>query len=233
MSSLLQLSELSLSILAMKSANFRSPHRLSAVHRTVSLNVNKQATYSHQAHIAHSSTAPFLASDPRWLDEFRKDINLILSQIEQRFNRLIASQQSNLSISEQIKIINELIGFIRNIQVTCSYIQSSLIVEKQRELKIYADQLIKKSVNEKEQQISPQIQQNLTRLLHDLLITLVNYIQTYCHAYLIPYEVELYNDENVTINIEKLKYPVKISFNISVTSEVFPFGCKADTEYPF
>jgi hypothetical protein len=114
-----------------------------------------------------------------------------------------------LSITEQIKIINELIGFIRNIQVTCSYIQSSLIVDKQRELKIYADQLIKKS--QSEPTISSESHQSLIRLLHNLLVTIVNYIQTYCHAYLIPYEVELYNDENTSINIERLKYPVSIS----------------------
>ncbi len=174
--------------------------------------MNKQATYSHQAHIAHSSNAAFLASDPRWLDEFRKDINVILIQIEQRFNRLVVPYQSMLSISEQIKIINELIGFIKNIQVTCSYIQSSLIVEKQRELKIYSDQLIKKSQTENGPIISSQMHQNLIRLLHNLLLTLVNYIQTYCHAYLIPYQVELYNDEIPSINIERLKYPVKNSF---------------------
>jgi hypothetical protein len=173
--------------------------------------MDKQATYSHQAHIAHSSEAPFLASDPRWLDEFRKDINLILIQIEQRFNRLVLPYQSMLPISEQIKILNELIGFIRNIQVTCSYIQSSLIVDKQRELKIYADQLIKKSQNENEPTISSQSHQNFIKLLHNLLVTVVNYIQTYCHAYLIPYEVELYNDETTSIDIERLKYPVNIS----------------------
>ena len=193
------------------SGSFRSPHGLSTVHRTKSLNVSKQATYSHQAHIAHSSLAPFLASDPRWLDEFRKDINLILVQIEQRFNRLVAVHQPMLSTSEQIKLINELIGFIRNVQVTCSYIQSALIVDKQRELKIYADQLIRRSQNEHEKQSSPQTQQNLTRLLYDLLVTLVSYIQTYCHAYLIPYEVELYNNETPSIDLDRLKYPVSLA----------------------
>jgi hypothetical protein len=138
----------------------------------------------------------------------------MLIQIEQRFNRLVVSYQSMLSISEQIKIINELIGFIKNIEVTCSYIQSALIVDKQRELKIYSDQLIKKSQNENEQPITPQTHQNFIRLLYNLIVTLANYIQTYCHAYLIPYEVELYNDENTTIDIERLKYPVNSSFNI-------------------
>jgi len=138
----------------------------------------------------------------------------MLIQIEQRFNRLVVSYQSMLSISEQIKIINELIGFIKNIEVTCSYIQSASIVDKQRELKIYSDQLIKKSQNENEQPITPQTHQNFIRVLYNLIVTLANYIQTYCHAYIIPYEVELYNDENTTIDIERLKYPVTSSFNI-------------------
>jgi hypothetical protein len=201
----------SLSIDRLEEYLFRSSHSVSNLQATKSLKMDKQATYSHQAHIAHSSEAPFLASDPRWLDEFRKDINLILIQIEQRFNRLVLPYQSMLPISEQIKILNELIGFIRNIQVTCSYIQSSLIVDKQRELKIYADQLIKKSQNENEPTISSQSHQNFIKLLHNLLVTVVNYIQTYCHAYLIPYEVELYNDETTSIDIERLKYPVNIS----------------------
>ena len=46
-------------------------------------------------------------------------------------------------------------------------------------------------------------------LLHNLLVTIAHYIQTYCHAYLIPYEVELYNDENPSIDLERLSYPVK------------------------
>lgn len=114
-----------------------------------------------------------------------------------------------LPISEQIKIINELIAFIKNIQVTCSYIQSSLIVDKQHDLKIYADQLIKKSQYDINQTVTPQNHQNFIRLLYNLIVTLVNYIQAYCHAYLIPYEVELYDDENITIDIQQLKYPVK------------------------
>jgi hypothetical protein len=180
----------------------------STIHRTKSLNITKQATYSHQAHIALSSTAPFLASDPRWLDEFRENVNRILIEVEQRFNRLVQPYESVLSISEQIKLINELIGFIKSIQVTCSYIQSAMIVEKQRELKIYADQLIRKSQTEYDQQISLEMYQTLVRLLYDSLFTFVNYIQAYCHAYLIPFEVELYNHDNVSIDFERLESPV-------------------------
>lgn len=181
----------------------RSSHRLSQIHRTKSLNPSQQSTYSHQAHIAHSSTAPFLASDPQWLNEFVKDINLILNQIEQRFNRLVLPFGSMSTISEQIKLLNEFIGFIKNLQVTCSYIQSSLINDKQRDLKIYADQLIRKS--QQEQNISKETYEKFIKLIYETLVILINYIQTYCHAYLIPYEVEIYNDENGLIDIERLK----------------------------
>lgn len=136
---------------------------------------------------------------------------MMLSQIEQRFNRLVIAHQPKLSISEQIKTINELIGFIKHIQLTCSSIQSSSIVEKQRELKLYADQLIQKSQHANDQQLSSPLHQNLTRLLYDFLVTLVNYIRAYCHAYLIPYDIELYNDEDGAIDIERLKYPVSTS----------------------
>ena len=191
--------------------SFRSSQGLSTLSRTKSLNANKKSIYSHQAHFAHSSTAPFLASDPRWLEQFRTDIQMILVQIEHRFNRLVVHHQPTLSTGEQIRLMNELIGFIKHTQVICSSIQSSLIVEKQRELKIYADQLIRKSQMENESITSVEDTQKLTRLLYDLLITVVSYIQAYCHAYLIPYEVQIQNDENQQIDLECLKYPVKIS----------------------
>lgn len=171
------------------------------------MNPNKKLNYSHQAHYAHSSKAPFLASDPRWLDQFRVDIQLILVEIERRFNLLVGST-STLVMSEQIKLINELIGFIKHIQVTCSYIQSSLIVDKQRELKLFADQLIRKSQHEHQVTISNDEQMKLSRLLYDLIVTIISYMETYCQAYLIPYEVQIYNDENPIIHLDQLKYPV-------------------------
>lgn len=184
------------------------------------MGAEKQANYSHQAHIAHSSGAPFLASDPHWLTEFRKDIDMLLKEIEQRFNRLVLPHQSMLPINEQIKVINDLIAFIRQIQNMCSCIQSSFLVDKQHELKTYADQLIKKSQTEPESTITSHNHRNLIRLLYNLLVTFVQYIQTYCHAYLIPYDVEIYNDENPSIDLERLKYPVSISNGIS-TEEIF------------
>ena len=192
------------------SSRFRSPQHKSQIRRTKTMGAEKQANYSHQADIACSSNAAFLASDPHWLSEFRKDIDLLLKDIEQRFNRLVLPHQSMLPINEQIKAINGLIGFIRQIQMTCSCIQSSFLVDKQHELKTYADQLIKKSQTETESIITPQSHRGLIRLLYNLLVTLVQYIQTYCHAFLIPYDVELYNDENPSIDLERLKYPVRI-----------------------
>lgn len=191
------------------------------------MNTTKPGTYSHQAHIAHSSQAPFLASDPHWLDEFRTDINLILHQIEQRFNLLLRPRSSNYSIGEQIRLLNELVGFIRKIQITCSCIQSALIVDKQRELKTYADQLIVKSQMTDEQNSLGDSSESFTRLLYDTLLTLISYIQTYCHAYLIPYEVEIYNDERPSIELNELKYPVEIvekkTFSLRMSRFVFHF----------
>jgi hypothetical protein len=162
-----------------------------------SLNKNKQIISSDQTR----SLIPF---DSRWLEEFRQNINRTLEQIEQRFNHLINPNSSSLPTDEQIKSIQELINYIKTIQITCSDIQSSLIVDKQRELKVYTIELMKKSLNKNQE-----IYQNLTRLLIDLLLTLINYIQTYCQAFLIPYEVEIYNNENQTINIEQFKTSVK------------------------
>ncbi|CAF1537862.1 unnamed protein product, partial [Rotaria sordida] len=93
-------------------------------------------------------------------------MNLILVQVEQRFNRLVSFHQPALSISEQIKIITELISFIKNTQITCSSIESSLISDKERELKQFADQLIRKSHNEHLEQISIEMHEQLTRLLY-------------------------------------------------------------------
>ena len=177
------------------------------------MGAEKQATYTHQAQIACSSNAPFLASDPQWLSEFRKNIDIILKDIEQRFNRLVLPHQSMVPINEQIRVINEFIGFIRHIQMICSYIQSSFIVEKQNELKTYADNLIRKSQAESEPTITPQNHRNLIRLLYNFLATIVQYIQSYCHAYLIPYDVEIYNEENPSIDLERLKYPVSLSIH--------------------
>lgn len=192
---------------------FRSPHGKNNLRRTKTMGAEKQASYTHQAQIASSSNAPFLASHPQWLSEFRKNIDVILQQIEQRFNRLVLPYQSMLPINEQIRVINEFIGFIRSIQVTCSYIQSSFIVEKQNELKTYADNLIRKSQAETEPTITSQNHRSLIRLLYNFLVTIVQYIQSYFHAYLIPYDVEIYNDDNPSIDLERLKYPVSLSIN--------------------
>jgi len=195
----------------------RSSHRTShQIHRTKSLNPSQQSTYSHQAHIAHSSTAPFLASDHQWLGEFVKDVNTILEQIHERFNRLAVPYESMLKISEQIKLVNEFIGFIKNLQIICSYIQSSLISDKQRDLKIYADQLIRRSQHHHhDETLSKDVYDKFLKLIYETLVILINYIQTYCHAYLIPYEVEIYNDENKSIGIERLKSSLPSSTQIS------------------
>ncbi|CAF0721214.1 unnamed protein product [Didymodactylos carnosus] len=167
-------------------------------------------TMTNQPNLARSSHAPFLASDPLWLKAFKQDIDFILKQVEQRINKLLSflldqNTTNNLEV-EQRKIINELFGFIKNIQVTCSYIESFLIVEKQRELRLYIDKITRQSLSK---EISSELSsasnnKELIRLLYELVVTLVNYVRTYCNSYLIPYKLYLNDEQNNDINIEQL-----------------------------
>ena len=94
---------------------------------------------------------------------------------------------------------------------------SSSVVDKQCELNRYTIQLIRKS----QAILSPQMHENLKRLLWDLLITMIKYIHTYCEAFLIPYEVEICNDENKSIDIESFQSPVKIKRLMSFYMSLF------------
>ena len=99
-----------------------------------------------------------------------------------------------------------MINCIQIIQNTCSNIRSALFLDKQRELNAFIVYLIQQSQNNNEQIF---ISQSIRQLLNDLLLTFIKYIQTYCQTFLIPYEVEIYNDENQSIDIEQLTTLVK------------------------
>ncbi|CAF0997755.1 unnamed protein product [Rotaria sordida] len=177
---------------------FQTMKQTKLLESTKSLNKNRQK-------ISLDQTRSFLSSNPRWLEEFRQNINLIFEQIEQCFNNLINPNSSILSINKQIKLNQELIGYCKKVQNICSDIQSSSFIDTQHELKFYTIQLIKQSQNENEQVLNSQISENLIQLLYDLLLALIKYIQAYCQAFLIPYDVEIYNDENKSIDIEQVK----------------------------
>ncbi len=131
-----------------------------------------------------------ISFDSHWLEEFHQNLNQIFEQIERCFNNLI---NENISINKQIKLIQELIIYIKNIQIICSNIRSPLMINKERQLNIYKNQLSK----------NDEISQNLIELLYDVLRTIMTYIQTYCQAFLIPYQIEICNQENQSINIEQ------------------------------
>lgn len=152
-------------------------------------------------------TRSFICFNSQLLKEFRQNLNEILEQIERCFNHLI---NPNLSINEQIKLIEELIINIKTIQIICSNIRSSLMIAKQREFKIYKHQLIKTFENN--QILSPEILKNFQKLLWDSLLTIRKYIQTYCQAFLIPYQVEICDQENKSIDIEQLTFLVILNF---------------------
>ncbi|UJR21159.1 hypothetical protein I4U23_024258 [Adineta vaga] len=164
------------------------------------------------------SSYPTRSFDSQWLEEFRQKINRTLEQIEQCINRLIDPNSMIVSIEEQIKSIQELINYMKGIQLTCSDIQSSKILEKHKELRNYNIELMKHSSSGKKE--------HLSRLLFDLLSTLKEYIQTYCQAFLLPYEVEIYNNGNQTIDIEQYTSPLITSIpsttcSITELSDVF------------
>ncbi|CAF0926564.1 unnamed protein product [Adineta steineri] len=175
---------------------------------TKTSNKNKQSKSSDQVRLF----------DSHWIEEFRQNINTKFEQIEQCINHLINPNLPLLSIDEQIKSIQELINYIKTIQITCSDIQSPLIIDKQRELKTYINELIRKSSNGTERQA-------LVRLLFDSLLAIIKYIETYCQAFLIPYEVEIYNNEHQSIDIEQLKSLLSITVSnprsIEESSELF------------
>ncbi len=148
-----------------------------------------------------------ISFDFRWLEEFHQNLNQIFEQIERCFNHLI---NENLSINEQIQFIEELINSGKTIQIICSDIRSSLMFDKQHELKIYNLQLRKKLENE--EILSSEISQNFIQLLCDFLVTFIKYIQTYCQAFLIPYHIEIYNQENKSIDIEQFTSLVIFNF---------------------
>ncbi|CAF3791534.1 unnamed protein product [Rotaria socialis] len=144
-------------------------------------------------------------SNPHWREDFRENIDRKLRQIEQCFNRLVNPDSSKLLIDEQIELIEELISCSKTIQSICLDIKSTSLFERQLMLKFYAAQLKNQSENQNEQVSTSKIPQNLTRLLYDLLLSIMKYVQTYCQAFLIPYEVEIYDDENKSIDIQTLK----------------------------
>jgi len=92
--------------------------------------------------------------------------------------------------------------------------------DKQRELKIYNLQLRKKFENE--EILSSEISQNFIQLLCDFLVTFIKYIQTYCQAFLIPYHVEIYDQENKSIDIEQ--FTSLVIFNFILRSKYMGFS---------
>lgn len=140
--------------------------------------------------VSPDQTRWFIPSNYRWFEEFHDNLNPIIQQIERCFNDLI---ERNLSINEQIQIIEDLINYLKTIQIICSEIRSPLMSNKQQELKYYKIQLRKNQNSE-----------DLIQLVWNVLLTIGKYIQTYCQAFLIPYEVEICDDEYEAIDIEQL-----------------------------
>ena len=125
-----------------------------------------------------------------------------------RFNRLVNPSVMISSIDEHSKQIQGLLNFIKNIQIACSGIRSSPLMEKQSDIKAYLNQLTQSFPAEQPVALTAEATQHLTGLLYQLLSILISHIHTYANAFLIPYEVEIYNDKNDSIDIQRLDSPV-------------------------
>ena len=170
------------------------------------MQITKSFSKSKQT-INFDQTRSYVFANAQWLENYRQSINRTLEQIEQNFNRLVDRNRIVLSIDEQVQSMQELIGRIKTIQIICSDIQSSFVLNKINQLKAFANQLSMQSKNNENNQNI--VLQKTTQVLCDLLLALIKYIQTYCQAFLIPYEVEVYTEENKIIDIKQIQDLVK------------------------
>lgn len=166
-----------------------------------------------------------LISDAQWLEEFRKNLHSSLTHIEERFNRLVNPSMVISSIDEHSNQIQGLFNFIKNVQITCSGIQSAPVLEKQNEIKTYINQMTEKFSSEQLVSFTADMTPHLTRLLYELLVMLISHIHTYSNAFLIPYEVDIYNDENESLDIQRLNNPVSLTHSMrTLVSMDFSFS---------
>lgn len=155
------------------------------------MNKNRQSIFFDETH-------SFMSFNYQWLDNFRENLNEIFEQFSECFNNLI---EKNLSINEQLQFIEQLVTYIKTIQMICSNIRSTVLSDKQRQLKLYKRHLIKNSSNEF-------ITENLKELLYELLRTLNKYIQRYSQAFSIPYQLEILDQDDQSIDFEQLIFTV-------------------------
>jgi hypothetical protein len=133
--------------------------------------------------------------DCQWFEFIRKLWQSSLEHIEERFNRLVNPSLMATSINEKIQLADELFHAVKNIQKTCSNIQSSVLIEKQNEIQDYMIRMSKKSTDSCQTLVTTDTIEYLTRLMYEYLGILVTFIQTYCMTYAIPYEVEIYHEK--------------------------------------
>ena len=166
-----------------------------------------------------------LIFDAQWLEEFRKNLHSSLTHIEERFNRLVNPSMVISSIDEHSNQIQGLFNFIKNVEVTCSGIQSTPLLEKQNDIKAYINQMTQKFSNEQLVSFTADMTPHLIQLLYELLVILISHIHTYSNAFLIPYEVDIYNDENESFDIQRLNNPVSLTHSVrTLMSLAFSFS---------
>lgn len=158
----------------------------------------KQTTALNQNNISFTS-------DYLWIEEFRHKIELKFEKIQQSLNSLINPKSPEIPAKQQIEWIKELLGYCKTIQIICSNIRSTTFIDKQLQLNLYTIRLVQQPQNNHDKSFAIEPPQTL---LIDLILGLMKYIHTYCQTFLIPYEVEAYNDEIGSIDLQQLKFSV-------------------------
>lgn len=144
--------------------------------------------------LSTEQTRWFMPSDSRWLEEFQQAVKDALKEIERCFNELLGE---NRTLKEQMKLVEDFIRQMKNIETICSHIRSPMLLDQLLELKKFKIHLQK-------HEESVTISEDFTRLFWNILRTIGTYIQNYCQAFLIPYGVEFSNQADQPLDIEQL-----------------------------
>ena len=164
--------------------------------------------------LSTEQTRWFMPSDSRWLEEFQQGLKDVLKEIERCFNELLGE---NRTLKEQIKLVDDFIQQIKNIEAICSHIRSPMLFDQIMELKKFKIHLQK-------HEESVTISEDFIRLFWNILRTIGTYIQNYCQAFLIPYGVEFSNQVDQPIDIEQLMDAVMNSIHfLSIKILLFLF----------
>ena len=147
----------------------------------------------------------FFASDSQWLDDFRKSIETTFVHIEKRFNVLVHPVKPIRSTKELETSARSLFEFLKDIQRVLLNIPSQRFLDKQNEIKAMVF-----PVNPRSPIVfNSEFDEKLARLFYELLVVLDDLLRKFCDAFLVPFQLEIFNDEQQNIDLRPPSTPAK------------------------